>query len=413
MSSLLSQVSYIPPDAIFELTKQYNADPAPEKVNLGQGTYKDENGNPWILPAVKAAKKRIEGVNHEYLPILGLASFRTLATGLLFGEDAVVIKEGRVASCQALSGTGALHIAGRMLHKAAQSAGSSVPAVYITNPSWSNHRQVFESIGFSVQEYTYLKPDADGINMNSITQALKQAPINSIFVFHASAHNPSGWDPTPEQWKEIGEIVRERHLFSVFDAAYLGMTSGDFDADAFAIRYFVEELKVEIAVCLSFAKSLGLYGERIGLCAFVTSSSSTAVAVESTLAQLIRAEISNPPAYGARIVGAVLDNLETRSEWANNLRTMSERIRGMREALYVRLTELGTPGNWKRITHQKGMFCVLGLRLEEVLHLREKYHIYMADSSRVSIAGLNPGNVRYVAESIDKTIRNFRTKKIA
>ncbi|KAL4752279.1 hypothetical protein BDW72DRAFT_202500 [Aspergillus terricola var. indicus] len=413
MSSIFTKVPYIPPDAIFELTKKYNADPAVEKVNLGQGTYKDENGNPWVLPAVKVAKKEIEGTDHEYLPILGLALFRTLATGLLFGEDAVVIKERRVASCQALSGTGALHTAGNMLYRAAQIAGDTVPAVYITNPTWSNHRQVFESIGFPVQEYTYLTTDADGIDMDSLTQTLTQAPVNSIFVFHASAHNPSGWDPTPEQWKNIGKIVKERHLFSIFDAAYLGLTSGDFNTDAFAIRYFVEELKVEVAVCLSFAKSLGLYGERIGLCAFVTSSPTTAVAVESTLAQLIRAEISNPPAFGARIVAAVLDNQESRSEWENNLRTMSDRIQGMREALYVTLMELGTPGNWERITHQKGMFCVLGLRLEEVLHLREKYHIYMADSSRVSIAGLNPGNVRYVAECIDKTVRNFRTKEIA
>ncbi|KAL4734764.1 pyridoxal phosphate-dependent transferase [Aspergillus similis] len=403
MSSIFTKVPYTPQDAIFELTKQYNADPSLKKVNLGQGTYKDENGNPWILPSVNVAKKRIDGTDHEYLPILGLASFRTLATRLLFGEDAVVIKERRVASCQALSGTGALHTAGKILYRAAQTAGDTVPAIYITNPSWSNHRQVFESIGFPVQEYSYSTPDADGIDMDFLTQTLNQAPINSIFVFHASAHNPSGWDPTPAQWKSIGKIVKERHLFSIFDAAYLGLTSGDFDTDAFAIRYFVEELKVEVAVCLSFAKNLGLYGERIGLCAFVTSSPTTAVAVESTLAQLIRTEISNPPAFGARIVAAVLDDQTSRSEWANNLRTMSERIRGMREALYVRLMELATPGNWKRITHQKGMFCVLGLQLEEVLHLR----------SRVSIAGLNPGNVRYVAECIDKTVRNFRTKEVA
>ncbi|KAL2838468.1 putative aspartate aminotransferase [Aspergillus pseudoustus] len=409
-SSIFSAVPYIPPDPIFELTKQYNANPSLLKVNLGQGTYKDENGEPWILPAVRAAKEKIRTANHEYLPILGLTSFRSRATELLFGQDSDVIKDGRVASCQALSGTGALHTAGKILYRAAQAARNTIPTVYITNPSWSNHRQVFESIGFPVQEFEYTTADNSGLNMGCLTQTLTQAPAHSIFVFHASAHNPSGWDPTAEQWKAIGEIVKAKGLFPIFDAAYLGMTSGDFDTDAFAIRYFVHELGVESAVCLSFAKSLGLYGERIGLCAFATSSSTIATAVQSTLAQLIRVEISNPPAFGARVVAAVLEDEDLRAEWAQNLVTMSERIKAMRWALYEGLVELGTPGNWKRITEQKGMFCILGLRLEEVLHLREKYHIYMADSSRVSIAGLNAGNVRYVAECIDRTVREFRSR---
>ncbi|KAJ0417801.1 PLP-dependent transferase [Aspergillus carlsbadensis] len=411
MTSLFSKVPYTPPDAIFELTKTYNADLSPQKVNLGQGTYKDENGQPWILPAVAAAKEKIRGANHEYLPILGLPEFRARAVELLFGGDADVIRQGRVASCQALSGTGALHTAGTMLYRATQTSGGTVPTVYITNPSWSNHRQVFESIGFPVREFNYTTVDNSGVDMESITETLSQAPPHSIFVFHASAHNPSGWDPTVEQWKAIGKIVKERTLFPIFDAAYLGMTSGDFNTDAWALRYFINELNLEAAVCLSFAKSMGLYGERIGLCAFVTASRTTAAAVESTLAQLIRVEISNPPAFGARVVAAVLGDVGLREEWNVNLRTMSARIRGMRGALYEGLVEFGTPGEWRSITEQKGMFCILGLSLEEVLHLRGKYHIYMADSSRVSIAGLNPGNVRYVAECIDKTVREFRGKK--
>ncbi|KAL3431039.1 PLP-dependent transferase [Aspergillus tetrazonus] len=393
MSSFLEKVAYTPPDPIFELTKKYITDPAGEKVNLGQGTYKDENGDPWILPAVREAKKKISGVNHEYLPILGLASFRKLAAELVFGKDSSAIREKRVATCQALSGTGALHIAGKMLHKALETEHEA-PTVYITNPSWSNHRQVFDSVGFPVVEYAYSLPD--GLDMNSVMESLNQATPNSIFVFHASAHNPSGWDPTPEQWKTIGRIVKERCLFPIFDAAYLGMTSGDYDKDAFAIRHFVEELKIEVAVCLSFAKSMGLYGERVGLCAFVSQSAHAAIAVESALAQLIRVEISNPPAYGARIVAAVLRDETIRAEWARNLVTMSSRIAAMRLELYEALKKLGTPGNWKWITKQKGMFCVLGLSLESVLHLR--------GNSRVSIAGLNRRNVQYVAECIDKTV---------
>ncbi|KAJ5175685.1 uncharacterized protein N7482_001562 [Penicillium canariense] len=397
--SFFDTVTYTPPDAIFELTKTYNADLAARKVNLGQGTYKDENGNPWILPAVRAAKEKIKESNHEYLPILGLPSFRVLATELVFGKDSAVIQEKRVASCQALSGTGALHVAGTMLMR----AFGRDRTVYITNPSWSNHRQVFESVGFGVKEFNYSL--SGGVDMQSFLQSLNEAAPKSIFVFHASAHNPSGWDPSPEQWKQIGSIVKERQLFPIFDAAYLGLTSGDYDRDAFAIRYFAEEIGLEIAVCLSFAKSMGLYGERIGLCAFVSRTRTLATAVESTLAQLIRFEISNPPAFGARIVAAVLEDVDIDAEWRRNLATMSSRIAEMRLQLYQELTELGTPGDWKRLMEQKGMFCILGLTPDQVQHLQNEYHIYMAESSRISIPGLNRSNVRYVAECIHQTVK--------
>ncbi|KAH8704895.1 putative aspartate aminotransferase [Talaromyces proteolyticus] len=399
--SFFGGVTYTPPDAIFELTKTYNADPDIRKVNLGQGTYKDENGNPWILPAVQAAKEKIKEANHEYLPILGLGSFRTLATELVFGKASSAVQERRVASCQALSGTGALHVAGKMLYKAL----GRKTTVYITKPSWSNHRQVFESVGFPVQEFVYSSDSTNGVDMSSFLKTLKDAAPKSILVLHASAHNPTGWDPTPEQWKAIGVVVKERQLFPLFDAAYLGMTSGDYDKDAFAIRYFVEELSLEVGVCLSFAKSMGLYGERVGLCAFVSQTSTATEAVESALAQLIRVEISNPPAFGARIVAAVLADEEIRAEWARNLVTMSSRIAEMRWQLYEGLNQLGTPGDWKRITEQKGMFCILGLTPDQVLHLQKEHHIYMAESSRVSIAGLNWSNVKYVADCIDTTIR--------
>ncbi|KAL4869837.1 pyridoxal phosphate-dependent transferase [Aspergillus spectabilis] len=304
-TSFFNNVAYIPPDPIFELTKKYNADPAEKKVNLGQGTYKDENGDPWILPAVRAAKEKIKTANHEYLPILGLPSFRTLASELVFGRDTDAAKEGRVATCQSLSGTGALHITGKLLSKALSSPTTPLPTVYITSPTWSSHKQIFESIGFPVHGYNYSSPSPSNpeIDIASLTKTLTQAPENSIFNFHASAHNPSGWDPTIEQWKEIGRIVKAKSLFPVFDAAYLGITSGDYDQDAFPIRYFVNALNLEVAVCVSFAKSMGLYGERIGLCAFISQSPTAATATESSLAQLIRSEISNPPRIrGARCI---------------------------------------------------------------------------------------------------------------
>ncbi|PYI16570.1 PLP-dependent transferase [Aspergillus violaceofuscus CBS 115571] len=398
MSSVFATVAYTPPDAIFDLTKAYKADPDPRKMNLGQGTYRDGHGNPWVLPAVEAAKEIIKNCDHEYLPILGHPQFRQLVTELVFRKDSSAIRDGRVASCQALSGTGALHVAGMMLRRAL----GHDRTVYITNPSWSNHRQVFESVGFSVRQFDYAS--RDGIDMQSLLRALNEADPMSIFVLHASAHNPTGWDPSPEQWRQIGAIMKERQLFPLFDAAYLGLTSGDYDQDAYAARYFAEELDVEMGVCISFAKSMGLYGERTGLCAFVSRNHKVASNVESNLAQLIRGEISNPPAFGARIVTAILADDGLSSQWRRDVITMSSRIAGMRNQLFDELTTLGTPGDWTRITQQKGMFCVLGLAPEQVHLLKETHHIYMAESSRVSIAGLHKGNVRYVAECIHQVV---------
>ncbi|KIM93540.1 hypothetical protein OIDMADRAFT_137587 [Oidiodendron maius Zn] len=385
--SVFASVVYTPPDVIFELTKKYLTDPAEQKVNLGQGTYRDENGSPWILPCVRAAKEKIRDVNHEYLPILGLTSFRTLAAELVLGRESTALIEKRVASCQALSGTGAIHMAGKILYNA---LGSQTP-VYITNPTWSNHRQVFASIGFLVREYTYYSETAGCLNMETVTQALNEAPPGSIFIFHVSAHNPTGCDPTQEQWKDIATIVQDRGLFPIFDAAYLGMTSGVYDRDAYAIRYFVEELRLEVAVCASFAKNMGLYGERVGLASIITRSPQEATAVESAFEQLMRAEVSNPPAFGARVAAAVLEDGELRAEWARNLTKMSSRVEEMRWALFDGLKKLETPGSWDRIVKQGGMFCLLGLTPEQVVE--------------ISIAGLNWGNVQYVAECIDQTIR--------
>ncbi|TPR10592.1 hypothetical protein CAN33_0022925 [Aspergillus niger] len=334
--------------------------------------------------------------------------------------DSTAIRESRVASCQALSGTGALHMAGMMLMRTSICDQTG----YITNPSWSNHRQLFESVGFSVREFNYAS--SSGVDMQSLFRAMTEADPMSIFVLHASAHNPSGWDPTPEQWRKIGALMKERTLFPLFDAAYLGLTSDNYDEDAYAIRYFAEELNLQMGVCISFAKSMGMYGsvgsqvnlcftfqyllsltrslilmgERTGLCAFVSRNHSIATNVESNLAQLIRCDISNPPAFGAGIVATVLGDGGLFSQWQRDLMTMSSRITGMRKRLFGELTALGTPGDWKKLTQQKGMFCVLGLTPDRVHYVKKFHHIYMAESSRFSIAGLNEGNVRYVAECI-------------
>lgn len=269
--SIFSTAPYVPPDAISALTAEYNGDPSPVKVNLGQGTYRDNYGLPWVLPSVQEARRILneKGLVHEYLPILGLKGLREGAARLVFGEGYTAIAE-KLATSQAISGTGSLHLAGSLIKyytlrgkgRAADADSDTVAArkVYIPSPTWSNHHLLFSSLGFTVNQYNYYNSATRSLDIDSYLAALRSADHGSVVVLHACAHNPTGLDPNIEQWKQIGDIIKERRLFPIFDAAYLGFNSGDYDKDAWAIRYFVNELEVECAVCLSFAKNMGLYG---------------------------------------------------------------------------------------------------------------------------------------------------------
>ncbi|KAF7562886.1 hypothetical protein G7046_g1244 [Stylonectria norvegica] len=361
-SSAFARAEFIPPDSIFDVTRRYVADTYRNKVNLGQGTYRDENGNPWILPSVRLAEDKITNAGHEYLPIAGLKDFRDEAVKLVF-HDTDALKEGRVASCQSLSGTGALLLVGLALKK----AELGIKTIYITDPTWSNHELLFASQGFTVKSLPYYKNGA--FNSEGYLNGLKAMDENSAVILHSCAHNPTGCDPTREEWKKIAAILKEKGTFPVFDSAYLGFNSGNVDEDAWAIKYFVEDAKFEVAVCMSFAKSMGLYGERIGLVAFVTNSPEVTKTVNSILENVQRATVSNPPAHGARIAAAVLGNPETAAQWAKDLKTMSGRILSMRQRLFDELCKLGTPGDWSHITSQSGMFGFLGISAAKVKHL--------------------------------------------
>ncbi|KAI9040663.1 aromatic-amino-acid aminotransferase [Aspergillus affinis] len=401
--SLFESAPFIPADAIFALTAQYNVDSFPKKVNLGQGAYRDEHAQPWILPSVQKARDLLaqEKLNHEYLPILGHAGFRKAAPRTALGSDLFGRVENRVAACQSISGTGALHLAALLLKYLRQ----PLPNVYIPSPTWSNHHQVFASLGFNCRTFQYYDDAKKALDIDSYISALQTAEPHSIVIIHACAHNPTGCDPNKEQWKQIGRIVKEKQLFPLFDAAYLGFNSGNLDDDAFAIRYFVDELQLEVGVCMSFAKNMGLYGERVGCVFVVTQTETTATNTQSVLEMLQRSEVSNPPAYGAKIASTILNDDALRAMWYEDLITMSSRIRAMRTSLYDHLNQSGAPGTWDHLVQQSGMFGFLGLEPDVVRRLREDYHIYMAGNSRISIAGLNLGNVQYVAESISECLR--------
>ncbi|KAJ6030408.1 hypothetical protein N7499_012824 [Penicillium canescens] len=400
-------VAAAPEDPLFGLMKAYREDPSDKKVDLGIGAYRDNNAKPWILPVVKKADNAIHNdpnLNHEYLSIGGLADFTSAAQKLIVGADSAAIKEKRICTLQTISGTGAVHLGGLFLSK----FHPQKPTIYLSNPTWANHNQIFTNVNLPIAKYPYFHASTKGLDFEGMMQALTTAPDGSIILLHACAHNPTGVDPTQDQWKQIAAVMRARSHFPFFDTAYQGFASGDLARDAWAIRYFVEQ-GFELCVAQSFAKNFGLYGERTGAFHFVSAPGPDAAAssanIASQLAILQRSEISNPPAYGARIASRVLNDPVLFAEWEDDLRTMSGRILEMRAGLRERLEKRGTPGDWSHITSQIGMFSFTGLTEAQVLTLREKWHVYMTKNGRISMAGLNTHNIDYFAEAVDSVVR--------
>ncbi|KAI1075739.1 putative aspartate aminotransferase [Whalleya microplaca] len=347
-------------------------------------------------------------LDHEYGPIAGAPAFTSKAAELILGgPDSPAIKEKRITSAQTISGTGAVHLGALFLAK----FFPGTKKVYLSNPTWANHNQIFTNVGIPIAQYPYFHKETKRLDFDGLKSALLAADDRSIILLHPCAHNPTGVDPTLDQWKEIAVIMRQKNHFPFFDCAYQGFASGDLLQDNAAIRYFVDQ-GFELVVAQSFAKNFGLYGERVGCFHVVTSPAADATAVigrvSSQLAILQRSEISNPPLYGARIAATVLNDPALFAEWQDNLRTMSGRIISMRKALRQKLEELGTPGTWNHVTDQIGMFSFTGLSEPQVLRLRADFHIYMTKNGRISMAGLNTRNVEYVAKAFDKVVREVQ-----
>ncbi|KAL4807254.1 aspartate transaminase [Aspergillus unguis] len=398
-----------PEDPLFGLAQAFRQDPSDKKVDLVIGAYRDDNAKPWVLPVVKKADDLIRNdpnLNHEYLPIKGLAEYTSAAQKLIVGASSPAIAENRIATFQTISGTGAVHLGALFLSKF--HPASPKPTLYLSNPTWANHHQIFTNVGFQLANYPYFSPQTKGLDFEGMLGALKSAPNGSIILLHACAHNPTGVDLTQDQWKEVAVVMRQRSHFPFFDCAYQGFASGDLSRDAWAIRYFVEQ-GFELCIAQSFAKNFGLYGERTGAFHFVSApgsdASTTNAHIASQLAILQRSEISNPPAYGARIAGKVLNDTQLFAQWEDDLRTMSGRIAEMRKGLRQRLEAKGTPGTWRHITDQIGMFSFTGLSEAQVKVLREKWHVYMTKNGRISMAGLNTHNLDYFAEAVDSVVR--------
>jgi len=401
-----NNVPLAPPDSIFKLTAAYKADSYPNKINLGVGAYRDDDNKPWVLPVVKKASQLIlndDTLDHEYLPITGLPEFVAGAARLILGDNSPVISEGRVVSVQTISGTGANHLGALFLSRYYHFNGDKV--IYLSDPTWANHFAIFNNVGIKPHLYPYYDPRTIGLDFSGFVATLQSAPERSVFLLHACAHNPTGVDPTEEQWKNIADVILAKQHYAFFDTAYQGFASGDLERDATAVRYFVSR-GVPLLVCQSFAKNAGLYGERVGALHLVTPSKETANCVRSQLSVLQRSEISNPPSYGARIVALILNNRELFEEWKVDIRMMAGRIIEMRKELYRLLTEeLKTPGNWQHIINQIGMFSFTGISEAQSKALTDEAHVYLTTNGRISMAGLNSQNIRYFAEALDRVVR--------
>ncbi|KIM66148.1 hypothetical protein SCLCIDRAFT_1211371 [Scleroderma citrinum Foug A] len=401
--STWSAVPAGPPDPILGITEAFKADKDPRKINLGVGAYRDENGKPYVLNAVKKAEEKMAAaqLDKEYLGITGLASFTQNAAKLAYGVDSELLKQNAIAVTQSISGTGALRIGGAFIARHYPHA----KVIYLPTPTWGNHIPLFKDSGLEVRRYRYFDSKTVGLDFKGMKEDLKSAPEGAIVLLHACAHNPTGVDPTQEQWKELSGLVAEKKLFPFFDMAYQGFASGSTTRDAFAVRHFVAQGHY-IALCQSFAKNMGLYGERVGAFSLTTQNEEEKKRVESQIKILIRPMYSNPPLHGAHIANTILSDPELYQEWEGEVKGMANRIINMRERLYNLLThELNTPGDWGHIKSQIGMFSFTGLKTEQCKALAEKAHIYMTMDGRISMAGLNSSNVEYFARSVDAAVK--------
>ena len=392
--SLLSAVEMAPRDPILGLNEQFAADPNPAKVNLGVGVYFDEEGKLPLLKCVQAAQQQLLEAPKPrgYLPIDGMAAYDQAVQALAFGADSDAVKAGRIATVQALGGTGGLKIGADFLKRLNPSA-----TVLISDPSWENHRALFQNAGFTVDTYPYYDAATRGVRFEAMLQALGAAPAGTVVVLHACCHNPTGYDLSPADWEQVADVVAARGLVPFLDIAYQGFAAG-IEADAAVVRRFAG-LGVPVLVASSFSKSFSLYGERVGGLSVVAADADEAARVLSQLKVTIRTTYSNPPTHGAAVVQAVLADPELRAQWAAELEGMRLRIRAMRTALVEALAAAGADG-FGFIADQAGMFSYCGLSADQMQRLRAEHAVYGTDAGRICVAALNQGNVERAAQAI-------------
>jgi aspartate/tyrosine/aromatic aminotransferase len=392
MTSFFSSIQPLPEDPIFGLQVEFNKDPRNDKINLSIGAYQNNEGLWEVFSAVRKAEKILldEKLNKEYLRIEGLTDYINATQKLIFGD----VNEN-VFAAQTVGGTSALRMGGDFL------AQNITKKIYLSNPTWPNHSRIFTHAGMTVEEYPYYDTKKHALDFQGMCDKIHTIPSGSAILLHGCCHNPSGLDPSHEQWKELSQLIKKQNLFPFFDLAYQGFGVG-IEEDAYPIRLFLEEGH-ELFVAYSYSKNFGLYGERVGLLAAVTHSNSEANKIGSVLKGIIRGNYSNPPLQGARIVSTVLQTPDLRSVWVDELNKIRTRTQNMREKLFQGLN--GNREEFEFLKNQKGMFSYSGLNTDQVGRLQKEYGIYMLKSGRINVSGLNDNNIKSVIEAIHEVIK--------
>lgn len=395
---MFSQLKQLPADPILGLSVKFKADSNPKKIDLGAGIYKDAVGNTPVLDCVKVAEQfRVDNeASKAYLGSTGSPLFNTKMTDLILGDHSV-IRENRIRTVSTPGGTGALRVAGEFIKKCTPGA-----TIWVSNPTWANHKGVFEAAGLIVKTYPYYDYENNCLDFEGMLNALKNIPKEEAVLLHACCHNPSGMDLNQEQWQQVAEVTKHVGFMPVVDMAYQGFGT-DLDSDAFGLRLLADTVE-QMIICSSCSKNFGLYRERIGACSIIGRSAEAADIINSVLLSVVRVAYSMPPAHGAAIVETILSSQELTTQWHGELKEMRDRINNMRQLLVDKLKENGVERDFSFITAQNGMFSFLGIDAAQVQRLQDEYSIYIVGSSRISLAGISTDNVDYLTQSIAKVL---------
>ncbi|AOA61675.1 Aspartate aminotransferase, mitochondrial [Komagataella phaffii CBS 7435] len=409
--SAWAKVEKAPADKILGLTVLYNQDTNPSKINLGVGAYRDENGKPWILPSVRKAEEVLikTEVNKEYVPITGSPKFNELIKQTLYGNDPAgkqLLEQNRIVSSQSISGTGAL----KVLSEFIKYFHEGPKDVLVPNPTWANHIAILERSGLTTSKYRYYDFNTNQLDKKGLLEDLENAAEGQPVLLHACCHNPTGVDPTLEEFDEIIDVLSRKKLLPVVDMAYQGFRSGN-PIDDLSLLFRFNKAVVDgrldnFVLSQSFAKNMGLYGERVGSLSLITSDADESVRVKSQLEKVIRPIYSSPPSHGSKLVEIVLSDEAIYQQWLKDVKVMSDRLVSMRKLLYDTLkNKYNNPLDWSHLLQQKGMFCYTGLNPEQVAKLIER-SVYLTSDGRISIAGIYEQNVDYLANAIHEVTTN-------
>jgi aromatic-amino-acid transaminase len=392
---MFERVSAAPADPILGLTEAFKADDRPNKINLGVGIYKNEAGQTPVLATVKIAEKRLleNEATKSYLSIEGNPAYGKEVQKLLFGADSEIVASQRGFTAQSPGGTGALHNAAEFAYN-----HLGVRTVWVSNPTWANHGNIFKALGLEVKAYDYYNAETKDLDFDAMLKSLEQVAEGELVLFHGCCHNPTGIDPTQAQWEQLASLTAAKKALPLFDFAYQGFATG-VEEDAAGLRIFAKQIK-ELLVASSFSKNFGLYNERVGAFTLVATDKEQGATAFSQVKAGIRANYSNPPSHGAAVVTTILQDAELKAQWVAEVAEMRERIKEMRDLFVATLAAKGATGDYSFIQRQNGMFSFSGLSKEQVQILKEQHGVYIVGSGRISVAGMTKDNMEALCAAI-------------